>query len=506
MAQEPNSVEKLLRIHGPMLSSDISAIYRKQGLSSSAARQRVNRRSDAVKTLYGLPFPKNAKFLYLEGEFGNSKFYDALIKKLQDTSPAYSSAISGLSARQGICLRQNWDIVSGSPVLQKGHIASEEILNRLKSVKLFSEVSIEGVGDCITFSEQGMPNYAAFRTRLTLEHILIETVKNWSIKMGFSSPGTIAISNNATLPKFSTHCFDIVGPSYLHALTTRNSNSLQKNGFFVADIIWHNELNKSDIAGFLRKISTISSLRNLGRFQSMLVSNGFTIEALKLCRSKGVIAVTPDTLLGRDVAQALLSLFNTLERAAGIAIANPEKIQTLFDKLSIIEGLSGNLRGALFEMIVGNIIKNFNSGSIDIGEIVTDPESRGRADIDVLLVKDDAIICYECKGYASHLQVSLQDVKYWIEKQIPIINASHKWERRFNNKKSIFEFWTTASYSDEALNYLNERKQAIKKYEINWRDGNYILIEAKRLNTDTIAKILKTHYFNQPIDAVLGIV
>jgi hypothetical protein len=214
--------------------------------------------------------------------------------------------------------------------------------------------------------------------------------------MGFSSTNSIATRNSSVLPRFSTHCFDIVGPSYLHSLTKRKPNLLQ-NGFLVAGIIWHAELNETDVAGFLRKIATLTSLRKLGRFQSMLVSNGFTRDALMLCRSRGVIAVTPETLLGRDVAQALITLLNTLERAAGIAIENPEKIQALFEKLSHIEGLSGNLRGALFEMIVGNIVKALNAGSIDIGEIVTDPITRGIADIDVRLVKEDAIICYECK-------------------------------------------------------------------------------------------------------------
>jgi hypothetical protein len=58
---------------------------------------------------------------------------------------------------------------------------------------------------------------------------------------------------------------------------------------------------------------------------------------------------------------------------------------------------------------------------------------------------------------------------------VPIIKASQNEERRFNNKKSIFEFWTTASFDDEALKYLDERKKNIKKYEINWCDGVFIL-------------------------------
>lgn len=82
MAKTLPSVVDLLQEHGPLLSSDVSRMYREMGLSDSAARQRANRRSDEVKQLYGLPFPRGARFLYVEGEFGDARFYSALIVRL----------------------------------------------------------------------------------------------------------------------------------------------------------------------------------------------------------------------------------------------------------------------------------------------------------------------------------------------------------------------------------------------------------------------------------------
>ncbi len=505
MAKKTLSVERILSSYGPMLTSDVSALYRKQGVGAEAARQRVSRRSDAVKTLKGLSFPKNARFLYLEGDFGSSRFFTALIKKLQETSPAYSSAISGLTARGGICFQDYWHIASGSPVLQTGHVASEEILNRLLNVKLFSRENIAGIGHCIVLSDGfTVPNYAAFRTRMTLEQILIETVKNWAIRTGFSSENAIMVRSPSRLPEFSTHRFDIVGPCFLQALMKHNNGKL-KHDFFVADVIWNNELRESDVIAFLRKVATLKSLRKLMTFQPMLVANGFTHEALMLCRSKGIMAVTPDTLLGRDVAQGLMELFDTLERAAAIAIGNPEKIQLMFDNLSQIDGLAGNMRVAMFEMIVTHIVKSLNAGSADIGEIVTDYQTKGKADIDVRLVQPDKVICYECKGHASHIEVTLEDVKYWLEKQVPIIRAAQNAESRFNNKRMVFEFWTTGTYEVDALEYLEKRKKATNKYDIDWRDGAYVLTESRRLETDMITKTLKTHYFTKTPAEVLGV-
>ena len=146
------SVESILKANGPMLSSKVAAIFQKQGQSATASRQRVYRRSSNVKTLHGLPFTKNARFLYLEGEFGTQKFFDNLLKELEESAPAYAVALYGLGARGGVCLRKDWDIVSGSPVRQQKHVASEEVLKRLKSVKLLDEKDIAGIGDCVVLA------------------------------------------------------------------------------------------------------------------------------------------------------------------------------------------------------------------------------------------------------------------------------------------------------------------------------------------------------------------
>lgn len=505
MVKKYKSVEDILRTKGPMLSSDIIAFYKEQGASASAARQRVMRRPQSVKTLNGLPFPKNTNFLYIEGEFGSSKFFEALVKALLDSSPSYASALSALDARGGICLKSDWDIISGAPILQKKQLASQEILKRLKAVKLVKELNVAGIGDCILFDERIMsPNYSAFRSQLALEYILIDMVKNWAIRMCFTSADSIKTRNQSKQPQFSTHNFDLVGPSYLFSLKKMEKTG-SKNGFFIADVIWNDELSVLHVSSFLRKITNLTHLKNLGFFQPMLVGNGFTKEALMKCRAMGVITVTPDTLLGKDVSNALIQLLETLNKAAEVAIGNPEKIEALFDRLSAIDGVSGNLQGALFEMLAGHILKDLYAGSIDIGVIAIDHETNSQADIDLRHVAGDSVTCIECKGYPAYKKVTLEEVKYWLEKQVPIFYNSKKFEQRFANKRKNYEFWTTGIFDDDALNYLKARQEKIKKYEICWRDGKYILNQAKKLETKTVYKTLKKYYVDHTIDKKLGL-
>ncbi len=60
---------------------------------------------------------------------------------------------------------------------------------------------------------------------------------------------------------------------------------------------------------------------------------------------------TPTNLFGQKVGKAIQSLVETLKNAAAIATTNPERLASLIDDLSEIEGAAGNLRGVLFELI-----------------------------------------------------------------------------------------------------------------------------------------------------------
>jgi hypothetical protein len=83
-------------------------------------------------------------------------------------------------------------------------------------------------------------------------------------------------------------------------------------GFFIADVILGVELNVNTVAAFLRKITMLTGLRKTRPFVPMLIADSFTLDALKLCRAKGIIATRPETLFGQDVAHALEDLLHTL--------------------------------------------------------------------------------------------------------------------------------------------------------------------------------------------------
>ena len=497
-----SDVSELLASHGPALTSDIAARLRENGKSPEAARQSVSRLPPGVRVLHGIPFPKRARFIYLEQQFGTDQYWAALIKAIDTSSPAYAAALSALKTRGALVLLRHFDIVSGAPVRQKGQISSDTILARLTSAKLVSTIEIDGIGQCVTLAdEESSAGFAlpGMRARMLTEGVLLDAIRQWAGRMNMASPKATKIRDEVPSPQFGTFRFDLCGPSYLRPLA-RTRESKTDPGFLVADVLLNNEtLDEAAVAPFLRKCATLSHLHKIRPFLPMLIADSFTPEALRACRSRGIIATRPETLFGRDVAEALADLFKTLSNAAAMAAANPDRVENLFKRLSAIEGSAGNLRGALFELLVGHVVRSVEGGSIDIGVLVTDPRTGQKAEIDVRLVKERTVIVYECKGYQPSSTIRKDEIEEWLSKRIAIINATQRYEQRFDGCEFRFEYWTCGTFDEEAVAQLEAASIRTRKYAIGWKDGAAVREYAKAIKAPGIRKILNEHYFEHAL-------
>lgn len=486
------SLEQILAKHGPMTTSRVAQLLVQQGLSHAAARQRVSRRSPAVRTLHGLTFPKRARFIYLNRQFGTDEYWAALEKAIQEMNPAYAAALAALTARDGISLRRHFNIISGSPVRQKRQLASDAVLKNLESVGLVQRCEIEGLGECVLRG----PDYdnrparaRRLRALLMTEGVLLDAIRSWGGRLNLSSANATRIRGEQPEPQFATFLFDITGPSYLHPLVTQTGSKL-KPGFFVADVLLGVELNKNTVAAFLRKVTMLSGLHKSRPFLPLLVADSFTPDALKLCRAKGIMSTRPDTLFGEDVALALKNLLSILSNTSAASVG---QIQAIFNKLTAIEGAAGNLRGALFELVVGHCVHFLEGGELSLGELLTDPETGKRAEVDILLKRQRQVTVYECKGYRQ--PVKLADVQEWLEKKVPIIYSALRAKDCYASSTFAFEIWTASSFAPEAEDLLERAKESTHKYSIGWKNRDEIRNYAKGIKAPGLRKIIDDHYF-----------
>lgn len=494
-------MSRLLALHGPCVSSSLIERLEAEGFSADAARQRLRR--STAKRLSGLVFPHNSRFFYLNSDYGKPKFWDALLRDIHIASPAYASAIASLQARGGIVPLRHFSTVCGAPIKQKGQISADAVLQRLKAVRLVTEQDVPGVGACVALYGEGyvVPNTDGLKARLITEKILLLAVKDWARKLGIASYEKIRLRDDdpsVMPPQVGTVAWDLTGPSYLQPLVRRGADNKPKPGFFVCDVFTGGVADEAAVQAFVRKNSMLSSLKRVGPRWSLLVADEFTREGFRLGRSHGLMLATPSTLFGREVATGLAKLLHTLSKAAAMAIHRPEVLDELMESLGRIEGAAANMRGALFELLVGNCVVTIDGGNIDLGKRVAG--TKGNAEIDVFRVREGLEVwCYECKGYESSTRISLDEINHWLHNRIPAIHSAIAGETRFQNHSFHYEFWTTASFEPDALAALKAAAEGTKKYKIGWKDGVGVRNYAAKVKGSTTVKMLDKFYFKDPI-------
>lgn len=495
------TVETILLSEGPALSSEVARRLVAQGCSPDVARQRISRAGSNVRRLKGLVFPRNARFLYHAKHERSEQYWTALSRDIRQASPAYGPALAALQARDGVVPLEQFSIISGSPIRQQGQVSSETVLQRLEAVHLIERSEMQGVGPVVSLRADGYlgsPNFQRLRARLVVEKMLLLALRDWARRLGVASYDKIEIRGDADrLPTFGTFKWDLCGPSYMVPIVRRQKDGRPKPGFLVGDVIAGAAVDEHAVAAFVRKFSLSSYLKNLPPFMPVLMADGYTPEAFNLGRSHGVMLATPKNLFGRDVAVGLATLLETLSKAAAVAVAKPEVIGELFDKLSSIDGADRNLRGSLFELVVGHLVQARFGGSIDINHLIR--YDTFRAEIDVRRVVAGEVWIYECKGYQPDHLIDAPEVEAWLKDKVPGIYSATKAEDRFNSSTIHFEFWTSGGFTDAAIAALKAARDRTKRYVIGWKAGKEVRSELARLSSSGMTAMFDQHFLKHPI-------
>lgn len=491
-----NEIEKILTRNGPCRSSKIVEILKKKfKISEETARQQISRTRGKVLRFPIPLLPNREAFLYLANQRNTDQFWINFHAALRVSNSIYGLALDSLIAKGGIIKVEEFAVISGAPLALKKQVSSEKVARTLIASGVLEQIEIDGV-ECIVLrkSEIGERDYQGFKIKLVLENIILDGVREWCRKMGLASYNSIVCRSDTDSPRLvGPFKWDLTGPSYLLPLRVQTG----KPGFLVADV-FYNDLDEFSIKYFIRKAQLLNATLKNTRCIPILISTGFTGQALTMGHSEGIILTTPELLFGKSVAKGLNNLLETLKKAAAVASSNPNRLLQLIDQLKDIEGAAGNLRGILFELICAYIAK-VQGGSIDIGITAKDPESEKTADIDVLRVPNKGeCVAIECKGKNPGGIVTLTEVENWI-KRIPIFLAHLRNELRFSEAKISFEIWTTGTFHPDALSYLQKQKIDRKRYPISWKDGKDVFNISKAAKEKTINNALKEHFINHPL-------
>jgi hypothetical protein len=330
----------------------------------------------------------------------------------------------------------------------------------------------------------------------------MKAVSQWAKNLGLVSYNLFKDRNGNELPTVSTTLWDMAGPSYVSPLMElgKDENLKPKSGFFACDILLNTSITVDGIQPFIRKCKTLRSLQKVGRCMQMFIANDYHPEAFSSAKEAGILPATVETLFGKDIAQGLTSLLRTLEEAARAVTIEPERFNSLFDQLGKIEGAVGNLRGVLFEYFSASVVKQaYRTSNVRLNEVCKNLDgSIAESDI-IAELHTGSILFIECKGHQPNGVVSHDEVKKWLHQRVPTLRKYALDHPDWKHKKLSFALWTTASFTSESLELLEQTKVNTKKYELNYLNANSVMEVVKICNDKEMLKTYRKCFLDYPL-------
>jgi len=495
-------LEAVLRRVGPCLTSTAAAELVKQfGGTDAAARQRVARRGPGVREL-DLPFARKASFIYLPEQYQSPRFLQALTEALEANNGAYARTVQAVAARGGILPVAHLPVAAGLGA-GDGQLDADEVRARLVKAQVLAEINVPGVGGCLGFA--GTTEYddvlARMKARLIAEDLVLGAVKTWARNLAIGSYGLFSLRGSSETRKVGRFEWDLTAPCYLAGVSGWDS---AKNrpipGSLVADVLLTDSVDLRGVRPFIYKTETLR-LMKVQRCLQIFLADGFTPEALQLLRRHGVIPGRIDELFGIEVARALKELISTLTQTAAAAF-DPENFERLFNSLGRFEGAAGTLRGALFEFIAADLLREDGWANVVMNKLYREA-GRDLAEVDVRAEKGDEVLFVECKGIVPGKQLDDAEVKRWLEQRIPAVYARARANEEFSNRKFRFELWTTGLLSTDAKDMIDQARLTIRatKYALDVRYGPDLrnVAKAHTRRNRTVLKILDQHFLTSPL-------
>lgn len=506
-------IAALLEADGPMTSGALAAaLAANLNIAPATARKRIERRMLPVRAVK-LVLPRGAQFLYLENQYGSPKFWDRLAEALMEGNGAYARAIRALTARGGIIPASHFAAAAGTSDSQR-QISGEEVVRRLVDAELLQIVEMPGIGPCVAFA-RGEPylddRFSEVRARLIAEKVLLESIQEWAAKLGFGSFHSFKLrtSGPGDAPSVGQFIWDLSAPSFLGPLANWSNPAKPKPGFLVVDVLLTEVVGVAEISPFLYKCTSLRQHRGVGRCLQFFVANRYSQEALNQIRRAGIVPATPESLFGTEVAKALLMLLRTLSEAADKAV-DPILFTELFERLGKAEGAVGTLRGALFEYIVADVVRQTEpSPDITMNRIYREG-GKDVAEVDVLaIIKNRYIRFIECKGILPGNLLSDDEVEKWLHKRIPVVLAQTRKDNVLSKLEHRFELWVTGELTAEAKVMIAAAQAVadLKGYSISVFYAADIEQQVRSLKDSALRKVVEQHFLHAPMafpDAVIN--
>lgn len=474
---------EILKKRGPLMSSELArSIEREFKISKNAASQKVVRDKHILK-IRGF-FTSGQSFCYLEQHTKEIEFFDLLTKAMFENGKKYWYCLNAIKMNGGQISRDYLECYTNYPILPlKSHIPFNKVMQKFVDNKIL--IFDNGYYSIFPKLNQTALNFTQYQTIELIKEDIINKFNSLTRNIGL-----ISYDTGQKLAEFGKFKWAFKGICPISGLKENNNF-----GYLLADILFGHPIYEKDVLFYIEKLKTIQSFRGSSRLLPFLIVDDLDRAALISLKSKGVVVGFIKELFGNKYAETLKELVAILNNAGASLKNDPNKYLDLIIELKKYnKGLVNNIKGTLFEFVVGHILSLENNCSIEIGREIY---GNGKNEIDVFATNNQKIIFSECK--ATKGQVTTSQIEKWLDIKIPAFRNWAAKQETWVHKDLEFEYWSVSGFTPEAEVKLKQAALAATKIKISYFDGKSVRGKAIKLKNKKLKEAIDNFFLRTEV-------
>jgi hypothetical protein len=462
-----------------MMSASLAQqLASKLHLPINTASKQIGRAQNIIK-INGF-FSSKQSFCYLDSHKHTHNMYKALSEAMYEYGRKYWYCLNAIKLCDGMISKKELECYTNYPIEPlRGHKLFDLIIQKFVDAKI-----IVYDEDVYSLSPTFKNNPVNILKSRAISQIKMTVLNDF--KRIISNIGLVSYNTSEIFEEYGKFRWGIKGVSYAIGL-----KSEAKPGFIIGDIVFGNSFHLQDVEFFIKKIEHVMSFPKASRVLPFLLIDDIEHEALAELKKKGIIIGFIRELFGEKYANALKELASILQHIETAISNEPKKLIKLIDELEVYnKTLIYNIKGSLFEYFVGYLTSRKYS-NISIGKLVYN--SNSKHEIDVFAYNEEAVLVIECKAWKK--TVGKDEIIKWQREIIPSVKKYIESQEMLQNKRIIFEYWSTSGFSSDALQKLNELKNA-KVFDANFYDADTIRDVVKQCKDKALSNTFNNYFLN----------
>lgn len=474
---------QILQETGPLMSSELAIHLEKRfGIIKNTASQTVSR-DKSISKIKGFYSSRQA-FCFLEADKDSPDFFDKLLESMFVHGKKYWYCLNALKMNGGIISQRYLESYTNYPVVPlKSHLPFKKVLQNFVSegILIYNDDQFLLTPKFnVTFT-----NYVHYKTIEAIKDTVLDNFHSLCKNIGL-----ISFDSGELFGEYGKFRFGFKGPSYVTGLIEDG-----KNGFVVADVLIGHPIYEKDVSFFVDKIKTIKQFQKSSRLIPFLLVDDLDKDALALLKKNGIVVGFIGELFGKKYAETLKELIGILNNAGASLKQSPEKYIDLIKELKKYnEGLANNIKGTLFEFVIGHF-HSVKCQSIDLGREIIDED--GRHEMDVLSFYSDKIVVSECKATKS--KIDFEAIEKWGDRKLPAFFKWIKKQETHKEKEIEFEYWSTSGFTEGAEERLEHLSKTTKKYKVSCFGSKDIRENALKMKNKKLKEVIDNFFLKSKV-------